>query len=179
MQNDPNLEDRAQQQAERLRDQLDALEIGWAPLADLAALQRVTRSAADLRRALALLPSDVAGHLLSAELGFMPGPAAQAFLARHRDDWDGRLAKLHAGAQAAQQWSGPDGQEAYRQFLIRGYVRGFAHLWREATGQPAEPQPGSAFFEFAARWLEHADVTEDHETILLAALSPGWRTGDD
>lgn len=176
MQSNPDLEDRAQQQAERLRDQLDALEIGWAPLADLAALQRVRRAADDLRGALAMLPSDVAGHLLSAELGFMPGSAARAFLARHRDDWDARLGRLVAGADAAQQWSGPEGQETYRRFLIRGYVRGFAHMWREATGLAADPQPGSAFFEFAGRWLEHADVAEDQESVLQAALAPDWRT---
>lgn len=174
---DPGLDARVRAQAERLRDQLDALETAPPLAPDAAILQRVERAATDLRDALALLSAEDAARLTSAELGFMPGPALDAHVAGHREDWDGRLRRLAAGAAAARAWTGQAGLAAHREFLVRGYLRGFAHLWRERTGRPSDPDRGSPFFEFASRWLDHAGVEGDHEALLAAALGADWRQG--
>jgi hypothetical protein len=174
----PDLEQQTRRQAERLREQLDTLGQAGSLAVDIGALQRVERGAAELRDALALLSGELRTHLASAELGFMPGPALDAFVPRHRQDWDKRLGTLAVAASAVQQWQGSDGRRAHRLFLIRGYIRGFAHLWRQHAEAPADPSPGSPFFEFACQWLDYADVRGDHEALIAGALESGWRRVD-
>jgi hypothetical protein len=171
----PELDSKVRPQAERLRDQLDELASAPTQAPDVASLQRIARAANELRDILARLTTDAAARLTSAELGFMPGPALENHLDRHRQDWDQRLMRLAAGAQASGSWGGVDGQQSYQDFLIRGYIRGFAHLWRQHTEQAAEPDPGKPFFEFASRWLRYADVLDEHEQLIATALASDWR----
>lgn len=170
-----SLENMARAQAERLRDQLDELDRAPPLAIEQSTLQQIERQASRLRDSLAGLPTDFRALLASAELGFMPGAALDEFLPRHRDRWDQDLARIVAGAQAVRSWAGSEGQDCRREFLVRGYIRGFAHLWTQHASLPADPEPGSAFFEFASRWLAHADVTERYEERIADALDSDWR----
>jgi len=173
MKTDTQLAKRAREQAERLRQQLahlDELLPGTG-----SGLAQISAQARALQAALGALPQELAACLMSAELGFMPGPAASAALPGHGRDWQGRLSRLAQGGEAVQEWLGPDGTAAHRAFLVRGYLRGFAHLWREATQTEADVTVGSEFFEFAAGWLAHAGVTDDPAPLLGAALASDWR----
>jgi hypothetical protein len=172
---DKQLAKRARDRAERLGQQLDRLD--GRPMGPGAKLAQISTQAAALQAALASLPEELAAGLMSAELGFMPGKAATAALPGHGSDWQGRLRRLGQGADAVQEWLGPDGTAAYRAFLIRGYLRGVAHMWREATQTDADPAAGSEFFDFAAGWLSHAGVTDDPAPLLSAALASDWRIG--
>jgi len=172
---DNQLAKRARDQAERLGQQLARLD--GLPMGPCPNLAQISAQAAALQAALESLPEEMAAGLMSAELGFMPGKAATAALPGHGRDWQGRLRRLAQGADAVQEWLGPDGTAAYRAFLIRGYLRGFAHMWREATQAEADPAPASEFFDFAAGWLAHAGVTEDPAPLLRAALASDWRIG--
>ena len=172
---DNQLAKRARDQAERLGQQLARLD--GLPPGTGSNLAQISAQAEALQAALGSLPEELAAGLMSAELGFMPGPAATAALSGHGRDWQGRLRRLAQGADAVQEWLGPQGTAAYRGFLIRGYLRGFAHLWREATQMEADPAPGSEFFDFAAGWLAHAGVTDDPAPLLSAALASDWRIG--
>lgn len=175
MEVEKQLAKRARDQAERLDRQLARLD--GLPMGPSPELAQISAQAAALQAALESLPEELAAGLMSAELGFMPGQAATAALPGHRDDWQGRLDRLAQGAAAVQAWLGPEGMAAYRAFLIRGYLRGFAHLWREATQTEADPAAGSEFFDFAAGWLAHAGVRDDPAPFISAALASDWRIG--
>ncbi len=178
MEIDSELAKSVRSQAERLGQQLERLDgLPKGPLGPT--LAQISAQAEALQVALESLPEDVAAGLMSAELGFMPGPAATAALPGHGREWQGRLRRLAEGAAAVQEWLAPEGVLAYRAFLIRGYLRGFAHLWREATQTEADPATGSEFFQFAAGWLAHAGVADDPAPLIRAALSSGWRVGSD
>ena len=73
------MEDEIRRQAERLREQLGALEQAPPLAIDADALHAVGEAAAALRTALAALPREQRIHVTSAELGFMPGSALEAF----------------------------------------------------------------------------------------------------
>ncbi|MEO8445601.1 MAG: hypothetical protein ABI567_11405 [Gammaproteobacteria bacterium] len=169
------MEDKVRQQAERLRVQLAALDGAPPVLIDPAPLRRVEQAALALREALNAVPEDSRPHLTSAELGFMPGPGLDAFVPKHAQVQQKDLGSLAQGAAAVQTWIGASRRQAYREFLVRGYVRGFAHLWREHRPEPADNTPGSAFFEFAQGWLQFAGVAADHQRLIGAALQPEWR----
>lgn len=164
-------------QGARLVAQLRALDGAVAPLADPAALGAVAEAAGALRAALAALPEPVAAWLASAELGFMPGETLAQFLPRHRDEWQRELRNLAAGATAVAGWTDPAaGAARYRAFLVRGYLRGFAHLWR--THRKSEPplDPGSPFVLLVARQLQAAAIPADAVALLRGALASDWRT---
>ncbi len=164
-------------QGARLAAQLQALAGAAAPAADPAALAAVAGAAAALRAALADLPGPVAAWLASAELGFMPGETLTQFLPRHRDEWQRELRNLAAGATAVAGWTDPAaGAARYREFLVRGYLRGFAHLWR--THRKSEPPlaADSPFVVLVAAQLEAAGIAGDPVLLLGGALASDWRT---
>jgi hypothetical protein len=163
-------------QAERLRAQLAELA-GAAPLAvDGACLADVSAAARALRSALGQLPPEVRPLVAGAELGFMPGPSLDAFAPKHFQEWDKELGSLTEGCEAIGQWQGEAGRGARRDWLIRGYIRGFAHQWRQAgRGEPDTSTAGTAFCRFASRWLDEAGVTDQHHRRITAALGPRWR----
>lgn len=164
-------------QGARLAAQLRALDGADAPLADPGALVAVAEAAGALRAALAALPEPAAGWLASAELGFMPGATLAQFLPRHRDEWQRELRNLAAGATAVAGWTDPAaGAARYREFLVRGYLRGFAHLWR--THRKCEPPlaAGSPFVGLVEEQLRAAAIRDDAVTLLARALASEWRT---
>lgn len=169
------MEAEVRRQADRLRAQLAEFDAGSPIAAAEAPLAAVEQSAATLRAALQALPAESRTHLTSAELGFMPGPTLDAFVDRHLKDLDKQLSSLAQGARAVSEWDGESGRAARRTFLIRGYIRGFAHQWRQAgLGEP-DTAAGSPFFTFARQWLEHAGVRDADAAMLQAALGSGWR----
>jgi hypothetical protein len=94
----------------------------------------------------------------------MPGETLTQFLPRHRDEWQRELRNLAAGARR------------YREFLVRGYLRGFAHLWR--THRKSEPPlaADSPFVVLVAAQLEAAGIAGDPVLLLGRALASDWRT---
>jgi hypothetical protein len=169
------MEAEVRRQAERLRDQLAAFDAGSAVTVAEPPLAAVGQSAAALRAALAALPADSRTHLTSAELGFMPGPNLDAFVDRHFQELDKQLSGLVQGARAVREWRGEQGRRARRTFLIRGYIRGFAHQWRQAGRGEPDTAAGTPFFDFARQWLDHAGVREVDPKMLEDALGRGWR----
>jgi len=166
-------------QAERLRAQLAEFDVGPAVDAAEPPLAAVGEAAAALRAALAALPPGSRAHLTSAELGFMPGPSLDAFVDRHFQDLDKQLAGIAQGARAVSEWRGEQGRAARRKFLIRGYIRGFAHQWRQAGRGEPDTAAGTPFFAFARQWLDHAGVRDVDAQVLRDALGRGWRiTGE-
>ncbi len=164
-------------QGARLVAQLRALDGVAAPAADPAALAAVAAAAGALRTALADLPAPAAAWLASAELGFMPGETLTQFLPRHRDEWQRELRNLAAGATAVASWADrAAGASRYRAFLVRGYLRGFAHLWR--THRKSEPPltAGSPFVLLVTAQLAAAGITDDPGLLLDGALASDWRT---
>jgi hypothetical protein len=163
-------------QAQRLRAQLGELADD-APLAvEGARLAEIAAAAAALRSALGNLPPALKPLLASAELGFMPGPNLDAFAPKHFQDWDKELGSLAEGCEAIAQWQGEAGREARRNWLIRGYIRGFAHQWRLAgNGEPDTSTAETDFCRFASRWLDEAGVTDQQHRRIVAALGPRWR----
>jgi hypothetical protein len=170
------MEAEVRRQAGRLRAQLAEFDAGPAIDAADAPLADVEEAAAALRRALDALPSGSRTHLTSAELGFMPGPTLDAFVPRHFQDLDKQLSGIVQGALAVRDWRGESGRAARRRFLIRGYIRGFAHQWRQAGRGEPDTAPGSPFFDFARQWLHHAGVGDVEARMLEDALGRGWRT---
>lgn len=174
------MEAEVRRQAERLREQLAALDREPPLASDTTVLGRVDAAATALRRALGEVPPDLRSLLTAAELGFMPGPNLEAFTPKNFQDWDKDLASLAQGCEAMVQWQGEAGREARRNWLIRGYIRGFAHQWRKAgMGEPDMATEEGGFMAFAARWLHHAGVTENLPGRVRAALGPGWRVAGE
>lgn len=164
-------------QAERLRAQLAELAAAAPLAADAACLQAVATAATALRSALGQLPAELRPLLASAELGFMPGPTLDAFAPKHFQEWDKELGSLAEGCEAIGQWQGDAGREARRNWLIRGYIRGFAHQWRLAGhGEPDTSSADTPFCRFASQWLDAAGVTDHQHRRVAAALGPRWRT---
>lgn len=163
-------------QAQRLRAQLAELADA-APLAvEGAHLAEIAAAAAALRSALGNLPPGLRPLLAGAELGFMPGPNLDAFAPKHFQEWGKELGSLAEGCEAIAQWQGDAGREARRNWLIRGYIRGFAHQWRQAgLGEPDTSTDQTPFCQFASRWLGEAGVTDQHHRRITAALGPRWR----
>jgi len=169
------MEDEIRRQAERLREQLGALEQAPPLAIDADALHAVGEAAAALRTALAALPREQRIHVTSAELGFMPGPALEAFADKHAAGFDKTLGALAQGAAAVSGSAGEAGRAQRRAFLVRGYLRGFAHQWRQAgKGEPGTDE-GSSFYELAARWLRFAGVDDVTPGLVRHALSRDWR----
>jgi hypothetical protein len=99
-----------------------------------------------------------AERLLAQLAEFDAGPAVDAaepplvaFVDRHIQDLDKQLSGIVQGARAVREWHGEQGRAARRTFLIRGYIRGFAHQWR------------------------HAGVRDVDAKMLEVALGRGWR----
>ena len=162
-------------QAERLRAQLADFDDGPAVDAAEPPLTAVGEAATALRAALAAIPPGSRTHLTSAELGFMPGPNLDAFVDRHFQELDKQLSGIAQGAHAVREWRGEEGRAARRTFLIRGYIRGFAHQWRQAGRGEPDTASGASFFDFARHWLEHAGVRDVDARMLADALGRGWR----
>lgn len=174
------MEAEVRRQAGRLREQLAQLDASGPLALDPAPLERVAAAASALREALADTPSPLRSLLTSAELGFMPGPGLEAFAPRHAQEWDKELGSLAEGARAVAAWRGTGGREARRNWLVRGYIRGFAHQWRLAgRGEPDVEGADRAFLDFAATWLHYAGVTGDPARRCRAALGKGWRLAAD
>lgn len=169
------MEAEVRRQAERLRAQLAEFDGGPAIDAAGPPLAAVGEAANALRAALAALPPGSRVHLTSAELGFMPGPNLDAFVDRHFQDVDKQLSGIVQGARAVLEWRGEQGRAARRTFLIRGYIRGFAHQWRQAGRGEPDTAAGSPFSDFARQWLDRAGVSNVDEAMLRDALGRGWR----
>lgn len=165
-------------QGARLAAQLAALAgADPHPAAD-AALARVAAAATELRAALRAVPAEVSAALASAELGFMPGPTLEGFVAKHRADWDKELGSLTAGAVAVAGWAdAAEGPARYRAFLVRGYLRGFAHQWRLHRKSEPPLEAGSEFVTAVAAELGAAGISGDTVALLRSALASDWRTG--
>jgi DNA-directed RNA polymerase specialized sigma24 family protein len=170
------MEAEVRRQAGRLREQLDEFDSGPAVDAAGPPLAAVGEAAAALRTALASLPPGSRAHLTGAELGFMPGPNLDAFVDRHFQELDKQLSGIAQGARAVREWHGEQGRAARRTFLIRGYIRGFAHQWRQAGRGEPDTGEASPFFDFARHWLDHAGVRDADAKMLKDALGRGWRT---
>jgi hypothetical protein len=173
---DATMEATVRGQAERLGAQLADLASAAPLAADAPGLEEVAAAAQALRSALGRLPQDLRPLLVSAELGFMPGSGLDAFAPKHFQDWDKELGSLAEGCEAILQWRGESGGNARRNWLIRGYIRGFAHQWRQAgLGEPDTSTAETAFCRFASRWLTEAGVADHHHRRITAALGPRWR----
>ena len=55
-------------------------------------------------------------------------------MGRHFQELDKQLSGIAQGAHAVREWRGEEGRAARRTFLIRGYIRGFAHQRLEHAG---------------------------------------------
>lgn len=173
------MEAEVRRQAERLRAQLAEFDAGPPVAAAEPSLAAVEQAATVLRTALAALPGGSRTYLTSAELGFMPGPNLDGFVDKHFQDLDKQLWSLAQGARAARQWRDEQGRPHRRTFLVRGYLRGFAHQWRQAGKGEPDTSAGSPFFEFARQWLAHAGVQNVDAKTLADALGKGWRLAGD
>jgi len=169
------MEAEVRRQAERLRAQLAEFDAGHAVDADEPPLAAVGEATTALRAALVALSPGSRSHLTSAELGFMPGPNLDAFVDRHFQDLDKQLSGIAQGARAVLEWRGEQGRAARRTFLVRGYIRGFAHQWRQAGRGEPDTAAGTPFFDFARQWLDHAGVRDVDARMLEDALGRGWR----
>ena len=166
--------DKSQELADRLVEGLEKLNsINSSPEAEEAL--NFSTLANKLNQALHILPNDIRKLIHTADTGFASNGQ---WVDENIKQQNSQIKKLARAAKMVSIWLSPEGDEAERAFIIRGNIRGWAHVWRKEKKGTAKIESDLKFIEFAKDCLSRAGINDNQTERIDKSLGSDWRTAE-
>ncbi|MEC9375091.1 MAG: hypothetical protein VYA80_01825 [Pseudomonadota bacterium] len=167
--------DKSQELADRLVKGLEKLSSIDIPKSAEKQSGDFSLLANKLNQAIHVLPGDIRRLIHTADTGFASNGE---WVNENIKQQNIQIEKLARAAKMVSIWLSSEGAEVEKNFIIRGNIRGWAHVWRKEEKGTAKIESDLKFIEFAKDCLSRAGINDNQTERIDKALGSDWRTAE-